>query len=100
MAGEVHKFYCRGCSRALFGGSAGELASNVNNHNDRFHPLDFCGWLAMTIVHSEHYQGPSQPPEYLQPYVAPDSGSWGGAPPPQITEQDKILLGEHKIRWD
>jgi len=100
MASDVHKFYCHACNRALFGETASVLAANVNNHNDRFHPLDFCGWLAMTIVQSEHYAGPSTPPPYLAKYTHPERAEWGGAKPPDITERDKIFLVKNFIRWD
>ena len=98
MASDVHKFYCHMCSgRALFGETAAVLAANVNNHNDRFHPMDFCGWIATTIVTSTHYEGPSAPPPYLTKYIRSE---WGGANPPMITERDKIMLRRNLIRWD
>lgn len=97
MSSGVHRFYCLGCKSALFGETAAVLAANVNNHNDKFHPMDFCGWLAVTIVTSEHYSPPSEPPGYLQKYVNPE---WGGAKPPEISQRDKIMLAKNGIRWD
>lgn len=94
MAEEVHRFYCPLCSHPLFGSTAAVLAMNVNSHNDKIHPFGFCGWVAGSIVVSDHYQGPSEPPEYLQPYTAPASK------PVEVSERDKIFLTRNGIRWD
>lgn len=100
MANEVHKFYCHGCKRAIFGASATMLATHLNEHAVAYHPMDFCGWSAQSIVQSNNYSGPTTPPAYLAIYTHPERQEWGGAKPPDITERDRIILSRNKIKWD
>lgn len=95
----VHRYYCNHCKDALYGKTAGQLAVNLNIHNNKMHPLDCCRWTSIDIVTSACYSGPSSAPAYLQKYVHPTTPEWGDAPAPIITERDKILLSKGGVKW-
>lgn len=100
MAGEIHKFFCEHCQRALTAENSVMLARVLNRHNDQFHPLLCCSWDEKTIIASDRYSRSFEPPSYLAPFITPETREWGGANPPNITERDKIMLGKGCVKWD
>lgn len=103
MGTPVHKYFCKHCNLYLFGETATRLAGNVNTHNTRVHPIDFNRWDASGIVLSAQYSAPSDAPPYISSYVRSSSvvfsKEWGDAKPPDITEQDRLMLAKGGVRW-
>lgn len=93
MPSAVHKFFCDHCDETLFAETAGLLASALNQHNEKKHPMFFCKWMPDTIIASAFYSEPSEPPSYLVPYT-------GNAKGFEITEKDRAFLKRGCIRWE
>jgi hypothetical protein len=99
MANPLHKFYCMRCGMCLYGETLAELARNVNYHATSLHPSDFANWTESTISASAHYSVSvhSTPlPQYRQPF---GTTSRAGSLLPMLSESDKKMLEEAKIRW-
>lgn len=90
----VHRYECIECAVFLFGATATELATILNNHNRRLHVTESDMWTPAGIIFSTHYSGPttaqSAPgprPEYIVPYGA------------RLTEDDRKFLADMLVRW-
>lgn len=110
-----YEFYCTNCKRSLFAESAELLASRLNHHNRTLHPTCFDQWTVDLIRSSVHFAPPilgtagdsrdeeSKPkplPQYTKPHGVTSKAQWGGAKEPVITEADKKMLTQAKIRWE
>lgn len=105
-----YEFYCNLCKRSLFSVSVDGLAELLNQHNATHHPAAFDKWTAQTIRASVNFFMPAEVPaapaapkvlpQYTQPHGTTSKGAWGGAPEPQITDADRKMLAQGKVKWD
>lgn len=97
MNSSPHKFYCSQCRDYLTGITIPFLVIRVNRHMESCHPADFCNWTDKNIVLSAHYLGPIG---LLAPAANAEKNDWGGAEPPNITQEDRELLAKGRVIWD
>ena len=97
----VHRYECIECSVFLFGGTAAELATTLNNHNRRLHVTESDMWTPAGIMWSTHYSGPDKPntEEQLVPKTRPEYTAPYGTTQGRLNDEDRKFLADMLVRW-
>lgn len=99
MNENIHKYLCFFCKTFIFGADVIRLASNLNDHNIKNHPMESSNWTGSGVIFSSHYIGPVAPNVNWDPNKQFDRGDIvvdsRRGPRPEYTEPHGTTMDRH-----